>query len=386
MARKTSVKGITLTPEGYAIDKTVRRDGMRIHVYKSGFSTIAEAKANMRIAVEEACERKMRREFGTRTLRQSFDLFMKDMSTKKASQTAYSMEKKLIKHFLSHFDMDGLTTKEITCSKVMRWYEWFGAQSDLLNDTKNKLLSDVRKFMEFLWRKDKSLSSEEYQDVMGVLDSFAKRKAPAKEKEVWSDEQVREFIEAAPKDSLDRLMMSLLFYLGARIAEFLALTWDSVDFKRNIIRIDKQIIKDGGSRLTYELKTTASYRECWMEDWVRAMLLDYKESLNKGDRQGDRFLFHTAMGSNHPMSFNAFRNIWRRYEVKAGLPHTTPHSARHRKASELASLCTNEEEVKAASEFLGHSPSMMMEVYVHSKTTSMKNIMARSKTVPLYEK
>ena len=386
MARRTSVKGIILTPEGYAIDKTVRRDGMRIHVYKSGFSTIAEAKANMRMAVEEACERKMRREFGMRTLRQSFDLFMKDVSLKRASQTVYSIEKKLMKHFLSHFDMDGLTTKEITCSSVMKWYQWFGAQSEPLPKTKNTLLADVRKFMEFLWRKDKSLSSEEYQDVMGVLDAFAQRKAPAKEKVVWNQEQVKAFIDATPKDSLDRLMMSLLFYLGTRIGEFLALTWDSVDFENDVIRIEKQMIKNGGMYLTQELKTNASYRECWMEGWVKDMLLDYKESLNKEDRNGDRFLFHVKTDSRHPMSFHEFAVRWNKYEAKAGLPHTTPHSARHRKASELASLCTNEEEVKAASEFLGHSPSMMMEVYVHSKSTSMKNIMARSKTVPLYEK
>lgn len=380
-------KGIVQTSDGsYAIDTSVRRDGMKVHVYKSGFSTVAEAKANMRIAIDEAFDRRLRSAFGYRKLRESFDSFLRDMDTKKARQTVYGIDRKVTRHFLSHFDMEGLTPKEITCSKVTAWYEWFGSQSEPSNDTKNKLLSDVRKFMEFLWRKEKSITSECYQDIMGVLDSFAKRKAPPKEKEIWDREQVERFISATPRESRDRVMMSLLFYLGARIGEFLAITWGAVDFGKNVIRIERQVIKNKGAFVTEELKTSASYRECWMDDWVRDMLLDYKGSLNAEDRQDGRFLFHAGTDSRSPMSFHNFSYIWKRYERKAGLPHTTPHGARHRKASELAALCRNEEEVKAASEFLGHSPSMMMEVYVHSKSTSMKNILSRSKLGAFYEK
>lgn len=371
-------KYIKKTNEGYAIDRFVQKDGIRLHVYKAGFETIADAKMAMGDEIERAFDMMRASRYGERTLRESSQAFFRLMSDRKAISTAYSIRKKLAKHFLSHFDMDGLTKKEITEGSVAKWYRWFGAQSEPRADTKNTQLSDVRKFMDFLWRKEKVISSEEYASIMGVLDNFKTSKAPAPEKAIWTEEQIKAFIGASPEGDPLRVMYSLLFYLGARIGEFLALTWDCIDWGNQTLRISKQMTKNGGMFVTSELKTSASYRECYLEDWVIDMLREYKEKENNKETA---YLFHSrkyADGSK-PMSFNDFKTIWNERERKLGLPHTTPHSARHRKATELAMLCRNEEEVKASAEFLGHSPSMMMDVYAHTTRQSIKNLMARKR-------
>lgn len=369
-------KYIKKTNEGYAIDRFVQRDGIRLHVYKAGFETISDAKMAMGDEIERAFDRMRANRYGEKTLRQVSEAYFRDMAGKKSRQYAYAIRKKMERHFLPGFDLDAPARRELTEEKVARWYARFSSQSSPRADTKNKLLSDVRRFMEGCWRKEKVISSEEYASIMGILDNFKVPKAPAPERAVWGDDEVRRFLGACERGSSEWVMLSLLFYLGTRLGEFLALTWDCVDWANQEIRIGKQMIKDGGCMVTTELKTGASYRNCYLEDWVVGMLREYKEKEGNGEAA---YLFHSRRYPNgeRPMSFNDFRNEWAKAERKAGLPHATPHSARHRKATELVMLCRNEEEVKASAEFLGHSPSMMMDVYAHTSRESIKNLMAR---------
>lgn len=367
---------IRKTNDGYAIDRFVQRDGIRLHIYKAGFKTIADAKFAMDDEVERAFDALGASRFDERTLKQCAEAYFRDMSAKKSRQYAYSIRKKMEKHFLSHFDLGGLARKELTEANVSKWYAKFGASREPRADTKNKLLSDVRRFMEGCWRKEKVITSEEYASIMGVLDNFKVPKAPAPEKAVWSEEEIKRFINANEKGSSKWVMFSLFFYLGARIAEFLALTWDCIDWADQEIRIGKQLLKDGGYLVTDELKTGASYRSCYLEDWVIETLREHKKKEGNAETA---YIFHSERhpSGDKPMSFNDFRNHWANAEKAAGLPHATPHSARHRKATELIMLCRNEEEVKASAEFLGHSPSMMMDVYAHTTRQSIKNLMAR---------
>lgn len=369
-------KYIVRNGDGYAIDRFVQRDGIRLHVYKAGYRTIADARLDMDEVVGKAFDDRERKADASKTLRAASERFFSLISERRAISTAYSIRKKLTKHFLSHFDMDGLVRKEITEESVSGWYSWFSAQPEPRADTKNTLIADVRKFMEHCWRKEKTISSEEYASIMGVLDSLKVSKAPKKEKEIWTEEQIKAFIDSNEKGSPRWVMYSLFFYLGARIGEFLALTWDSIDWEGQSMRISKQVVKNGGVYVTGELKTGASYRECYLEDWVIDMLRDYK---GKEGNPETAYLFHSRFHPNgdQPMSFNDFKTVWNNKERELGLPHTTPHSARHRKATELMMLCRNEEEVKASAEFLGHSPSMMMDIYAHTTRESIKNLLAR---------
>lgn len=379
MEMRPKSKYIVETTDGYAIDRLVQRDGIRLHVYKSGFRTIADAKFCMEETIDEAFDRMRSKRFDEKTLRDVAESFYRDMCAKKAVSTAYEMRKKMDKHFFSRFAVNGLARKEMTPENVSSWYCWFRDLDSPRPDTKNKLLSDVRKFVDFCWMKEKIISSDDHRDMMGTIENFKVSKMPSPEKDILDEEQIKRFIDANPEGSMRYVMFSLFFYLGARRGEFLAITWDCINWKEQTIRIAKQMIVHGGFQVTNELKSSNSYRDCYLEDWVVEMLRDYKE------REGNpetAYLFHSKKDpkGRMPMSFNDFLCIWNKTERDAGLPHTTPHGARHRKATELAMLCRNEEEVKASAEFLGHSPRMMMDVYVHTSSQSIKKLMERKST------
>lgn len=84
MEMKPKSKYIVETTDGYAIDRLVQRDGIRLHVYKSGFRTIADAKFCMDEAIDEAFDRMRSKRFDEKTLEQAFGIYMMDISSKKS--------------------------------------------------------------------------------------------------------------------------------------------------------------------------------------------------------------------------------------------------------------------------------------------------------------
>ena len=369
-------KYIVETADGYAIDRLVQRDGIRLHVYKSGFRTIADAKFAMKETIDEAFDRMRSERFDEKTLGQAFRVYMMDISSKKAEQTVYGIKTKLMKHFLPSFNMNRAAKKELTPERISSWYARFVTTESLNQDSKNKLLGNVRDFLAYCWKKTKVITSDSYADIMGILDPVTRDKAPRKEKVIWTDEELSSFIGVHPRGSMEWVMFTFFFYLGARKAEFLALTWDSIDWGKQTVKIDKQMIKSGGVKITHNLKTRASYRECYLSDEMAGILREYKE--REGNPESS-YIFHSRRNADGsaPMSFNDFREYWENAERKANVPHATPHSARHRKATELAMLCENQEDVRTSADFLGRSPSMMLDVYAHANAQSIKKLMER---------
>lgn len=76
---KPKSKYIVETTDGYAIDRLVQRDGIRLHVYKSGFRTIADAKFCMEETIDEAFDRMRSKRFDEKTLRDVAESFYRDM-------------------------------------------------------------------------------------------------------------------------------------------------------------------------------------------------------------------------------------------------------------------------------------------------------------------
>lgn len=373
---RTKTKYVTETASGYAVDRFVTYDRHRVHVYKDGYPTVTEAKADLERQTQLAIDRYCSKHLNVKSVRQAADDYLNDLSNKVAVQTYYGIEHILMRHFLSHLEMKEAASRAFSPSRMRGWYGRLISDGSLNEVRKNVILSKVRAFMSFCWRKEKIIEADEYTDLMGLLENVRVPKAPKKEKEVWDEGQIARFFAAIDPASDDYAMFQLFFYLGARLGEFLALTWDDFDRFSRTIRIEKQIIKDGyGGRVSGDLKTAASYRECYLTDDIYQLLLGYESRFPHAE--GRDFIFSAEPTHKRNMSFHAFRRRYVFYERLAGLPHTTPHSARHGKATELAKLCRNEEEVKAVASFLGHSPAMMMNTYVHVNSQSTKNILMR---------
>lgn len=126
---------------------------------------------------------------------------------------------------------------------------------------------------------------------------------------VMTIEEQNIFVDAVQNDFYRNLFMFLLS-TGVRIGEACALTWDCVDFKKGIIKIDKTLISGSaiaGSVEINEPKTITSFRDIPMTDstkqYLKKQSKDQKElrlkvgSNWRGKDKFDNLVFTTRYGS-----------------------------------------------------------------------------------------
>ena len=168
-------------------------------------------------------------------------------------------------------------------------------------------------------------------------------------------------------------MFALFFELGARLSEFLALSWDAYDGRKGSIGIYAQV--KGNSKKTMVvsslLKTKESYRVCKLSPKT-------KEALNQRKKATESpYLFPDPLDKNRPYPKARFRKRFDHYIALAKLPRITPHAVRHAKASALVKACRNMLEIKAVARYLGHSVSVLLDTYAHEEEKTLEAVLKR---------
>lgn len=162
--------------------------------------------------------------------------------------------------------------------------------------------------------------------------------------------------------------LALDFYSGLRIGELFALTWNSIDFENNQIRVIATLALDCSLDTP---KTRSSIRNVAVPKSVIKMLKDWKEEQEKFAKRfaglfcnENDLVFANAWGRCVSLS-NFRRRHWRKLLLAAELPEDiTFHAIRHTHAT---LLLRNGVHVKVVSERLGHaSTSITMDVYAHA--------------------
>lgn len=374
MAKK-KITGIRLISRGnYAIDKIIHVEGRRVHLYKEGFRSVSEASEAMP-ALEEAKRREISPSSCAKTYDELLDLYLENCLTKARVQTVRLIGYIFSKHISPAFT--GLNANAaMTYDRVSAWYRQKSQAADISAPRKNKIFSEFRKFAEFAWKR-RAITAEAYTELSGIVENVKLPAKPKNEKQTWDFEQERAFLEAIGRDSPDYPMFALFLYLGCRLGEFLGLKWDAYDRQRGEIKIMRQVINDirGGAVLTEELKTNESYRTNELDPETKALLDEYMDSRDADELRG--FMFPSPTSPFTPLSRSGFRRKLYRYTAIAGLPQITPHGARHSKATAFMSVCENMQEVTRCAEFLGHSPSMMADVYSHGRGVSQTDLANR---------
>lgn len=181
----------------------------------------------------------------------------------------------------------------------------------------------------------------------------------------------------------------VLFNLGMRIGEMAALTWEDVNFKENIISINKTVNryrkKDYGYTVAVASpKSKTSIRNVAMNTVVRTTLLKLKMQNtahvaglpfvdDSGNIRGtiSDFLFVNTYGNvwNEPGFRKLIKRIVEQYNREAEEKHTEkienfcPHMVRHTYTTLAYSAGAD---VKIVSQNLGHaSTSVTLDVYTH---------------------
>lgn len=199
----------------------------------------------------------------------------------------------------------------------------------------------------------------------------------------------------------------VLFNLGMRIGEMAALTWNDVDFKEDIITINKTVNRYrkadyGFTMAVASPKSKTSIRSVTMNSVVRKTLLKLKMQSapsevklpyvdDSGNVRGQisGFLFVNTAGSvwNEPGFRGLINRIVEQHNREAEENHTEkienfcPHMVRHTYTSLAYSAGAD---VKIVSQNLGHaSTSVTMDVYTHLTENKKKEQEAVAQTVKI---
>lgn len=170
--------------------------------------------------------------------------------------------------------------------------------------------------------------------------------------EYWTLEEFKVFISVVD-DLKHRSLFMLLFFSGARIGEVTALTWKDIDFKNNMIDINKTIYKNKAT----DPKTKTSIRKVMMPTHTMNLLRQLKL---KESPKIDYFVFGEFYT---PLHVNTARGIYRRYTDMVKLKEIRMHDFRHSHASYLIN---NGYDIQIVSKRLGHARvSTTLDIYSH---------------------
>ncbi len=283
---------------------------------------------------------------------------------------AYTTKRKYLNHWANMSVQDAFSLKNVADT-----YRMIAEKPCLCASWKNTIFGILRSMASFAF-KTKSISSEAFQDCVSILDNVSEKKRGLKEKEIWNAKEEAKFLRAIENEN-HKIMFELFVALGARISEFLGLTWDCFDSKKGTIQIKQQLLHNSQKTfvLSPVLKSSESYRICQLTSAQRKELCSYKNKKpkNKG------FIFCSPINDQQPLSKANFRYLFNKYIRLSGVKRITPHSIRHARASNLLMACHNMLEVVAVAKFMGHSPSMLMNTYGHSQEKMMVTIISRIK-------
>ena len=221
-----------------------------------------------------------------------------------------------------------------------------------------------------------------YQAINGCLNQAVKERIipynPAeycelprqeyKEIKVFSQEQLKKFLQVAKEKSPHYAAFYLDIATGLRRGELLGLKWDDIDFEKRSISVTRQLVRSKKDGLIFKsLKTKKSKRTITVDNTIITVLKVHKTKQNKtklalGELfQDSNLLFCTDFGT--PLEP---RNFYRHFCLlleKATLPHIRLHDLRH-----LYTTIALESgvDLKTVSSILGHSSIKLTgDIYAH---------------------
>ena len=162
------------------------------------------------------------------------------------------------------------------------------------------------------------------------------------------------------------LLISL--YSGLRIGELCALKWNDIDFKKNILSVNKTIqrvyIKDKDNNISKVIITTPKTKNANREIPINK---EFLELLKKLKTKGDDYII---TGSSKYLEPRTYRKYFNKVLKQVKIKQFNFHSLRHTFATNCISLGVD---YKTVSELLGHANvNITLNLYVHPRLSQKK--------------
>lgn len=182
-------------------------------------------------------------------------------------------------------------------------------------------------------------------------------------------EQFKIFISSV-KEELWYTVFYTLYYTGLRKGELIALTWEDIDFNRNLIKINKTYTdrtQDGVYKIVPSTKNYKT-RNVEINNSLKNVLLAwYEREKQREDFSTKDFVF----GGKWPLSTTTMTNKKNQYFKVCGLEPITIHEFRHSHVSLLVNeyikngLNDSTKFFLMMSDRMGHTIQVMQETYMH---------------------
>lgn len=216
---------------------------------------------------------------------------------------------------------------ELTTADIRAWHRQVAEHSG--SYTANRAKSHLRSIL--------ALAEEDFGVRAPSMPTGLGRDRHKPKKTILTPAQVGAVLEEAQRDVLYGPYYAFPFLAGTRPSEQLGLLWSEVEFDDNLIRICRIQERDGS--LSEMTKTEAGTREIPMGPLLKSLLLEWQARCPRRDGELHRVFPgpgrlqpwpQPRVGGGGPLLYQNFRNrVWKPALKRLGLPHVTPHSARH---------------------------------------------------------
>ena len=185
-------------------------------------------------------------------------------------------------------------------------------------------------------------------------------------------ENFNKLIEVIDND-MYRCLFYTLYLTGMRKGEIQAITWNDIDFEKELITVNKTLSVKTKDK--YKITSTKTYvnRKIKMSKTLKKELLNYQNICKQyADYDDDWFVF----GNTRFLASTTIDTNKHKYFKKANIPEITIHSFRHSHVSLLVHeyiKTSKEKNMKVdttkfflmMSDRMGHSIKVMQETYMH---------------------
>jgi integrase len=214
--------------------------------------------------------------------------------------------------------------------------------------------------------------------VRNVCDLVSPPRRAHYEFKTLTKEQAQQLLTALHGHNMEALFV-LALTTGMRRGEILALKWQDIDSKQNMLQVRRIFSRAKGKRyVEAEPKTEKSRRSIVLPTIIVDLLKHHRTNqqiakLQAGENwQEHDLVFCTALGT--PLNPNKVLERFKTVLKKASLPDIRFHDLRHSAATMLFAMGVHP---KVVQELLGHNQiSMTMDIYSHVLPTMQKDAMS----------
>lgn len=332
----------------------------------------------------EAAKIKTFRQYGDLVFLSDFENFVSD--DKRSARTYQYYQNALKNHLYPEFG-DMLIT-EISSAQLTHFFSEL-QKTQLSHSTIKGIYVTANMIFKKAYKEDVI-----FRNPLDKVDKPTPRKEEIKGKEPpprFNNEELKYINKCLEEEPFKwQVFIQLLLNTGMRRGEACALTWDKIDFEKQIIKVDENIIYIPGSGTKINPpKTSAGNREIPISNKLIVLLKQYRaDQIEKAEKRRKRkikehkpidlekdanpqYLFLAKGDNSNPLPPDAVNRYFNRFAKENNIEDFHPHKFRHTAISIMLERGIAPITVSAIA---GHnSVSTTLNIYAHGDNEEMRN-------------